>query len=233
MRKKNRNAAICTIGLLFLTIILLLLLQEYNTEPSISSFSYANKYNEDRTRKVTLNIKRHNNNNIYCQFEDDKKSSEWILVKKDKCSYNVKTYKYTVNLKYNGDQIISYEKAFKIDGILGIKFNNKKKYMALGESFNLDTKLDYVGNVDTSIKYKSSNSDIISVNEKGDITAHNVGTVKITAYTSNKMEVSTEIISTDLIRIPTLDNNKPIVPCNAHSTEQVKKLALEQEQQSQ
>ena len=76
MRKKNRNAAICTIGLLFLTIILLLIHQEYNANPTIESVKYENKYNEDRTRKVILDIRRHNSNRIYCQFVDDKISSK-------------------------------------------------------------------------------------------------------------------------------------------------------------
>ncbi len=224
MRKKNNTIIICLIGLLFLTIILLLINQEYNTEPSIMSIKYANKYNKDRTRNVYLNLKRHNNNNIYCQFIDDEKSSNWILAKNDRCSYGVKTKSYKINIKYNGNQIVTYNQDFKIDGILGINFNNKKKYMALGESFNLDAKLDYVGTVDTKITYKTSDSNIISIDEKGTVTAHNVGKAKITAYTSNKREESIEITSTDLIRVPTLDNNKPIVPCNAHSTEQVKIL---------
>ncbi len=223
-RRKNNVVAIWLICLLFLTIILLLVNQEYNTPPSIFDVKYANKYNEDRTRDVTLYIKRHNINNIYCQFVDDEKSSNWIMVKSDKCSYGVKTKKYSINLKYNGNKIVELNKSFNIDGILGISFNNKRKYIALGETFNLDTKLDYVGNVDTSIKFKSSDPNIISVSENGDVTAHNVGTVKISAYSSNKMETSTEVTSTDLLRAPVLDNNKPKLPCNAYSADQVKIL---------
>ena len=224
MRNKNNIVIIWIIALLFIIIILLLIQQEYNTEPSIRSVKYANKYNEDRTRNVDIIIKRHNINNIYCQFIDDEKSSNWILAKDDKCTYPVKTKAYKINLKYNGNQIVTYDRSFKIDGILGVKFNNKKKYMALGETFSLDTKLDYVGEVDTKIKYKTSEPNIITVDENGNVSSHNVGKAKITAYTSNKREESIEITSTDLIRVPTLDNNKPIVPCNQHSTEQVKML---------
>lgn len=224
MREKNNKIIILIISLLFITIILLLLNQEYNTEPSIIDIKYANKYNEDRTRNVDIVIKKHNNNNIYCQFIDDEKKSDWILSKDYKCTYGVKTKKYKINIKYNGNKIVTYEKDLKIDGILGINFNNKKKYMALGETINLDTKLDYVGDVDTKIKYKTSDSNIVSVDENGNVSVHNIGKAKITAYSSNKMETSIEINGTDLIRIPTLDNNKPIVPCNAHSKEQVDML---------
>jgi len=224
MRQKNNVVAFMTILLLCFTIFLLLVQEEYNKEPIIKSVKYANHFNEDRTRKITLNIKRYNSNDIYCQFEDDEVSSNWIKVKDDKCSYNVKTYKYNINLKYNDNKIVSYKKNIKIDGIAGINLNNKKKYMALGESFNIDAKLDYVGDVDTKIIYKSSNPGVISIDENGIITAVGEGTSKISVYSSNKMEESFDITSTGLIRVPTLDNNKPIVPCNAHPKEQVEIL---------
>ena len=53
---KNNIVAIWIITLLFITIILLLINQEYNREPTISKVVYGNKYNSDRTRKVTLKI---------------------------------------------------------------------------------------------------------------------------------------------------------------------------------
>lgn len=222
--KKNNLVAIVIIALLFLTIILLLALQEYNKEPTIEGIKYENKFNEDKTRKVTLDIKKHNKNKVYCQFVDDTKSSDWILVKKNKCSYNVKTFSYKVNLKYNDNKIVTYDKSFDIDGILGIKINNKKKYIALGDSYNLNASLDYVGDVDTTIKYKSSDSNLISVDENGNITAHNIGTVKINVYSSNKMSDEMEITSTDLIRPAKLDNSKAKVWCNMYSDDQVNML---------
>ena len=223
MRRKN-IIAIWLIAMLFFNIILLLINQEYNKEPSIISSKLANKYNEDRTRDITLKLKVHNSNNVYCQFVDDVKSSDWILVKNNKCTYRVKTYNYKINLKYNGNKIVTYDKKIKIDGILGIKISNYKKYMALGDSYNLDVKLDYVGDVNKNIKYVSSDPNVISVSEDGTVVSHNNGKAKITVYSSNKMSDEVEINGTDLIRVATLDNNKPIVPCNAHSKEQVDTL---------
>lgn len=224
MKQKNNIVAFMTILLLCFTIFLLLVNEEYNREPIIRNIKYANHFNSDKTRKVTLSIKRFNSNDIYCQFEDDEVSSNWIKVKNDKCSYDVKTYKYRINLKYNDNKIVSYNKNLKIDGIAGILINNKKKYMAVGESFNIDAKPDYVGEVDTKMTYKSSNPEVISIDENGNIMSHTEGTSKITVYSSNKMEKSFDITSTGLIRVPVLDNAKPIVPCNQHSAEQVNML---------
>lgn len=224
MKNKNNSVAILIIMLLCFLIFLLLVNQEYNKAPSITKVDYKNKFNEDKTRTVTLSIDRHNGNDIYCQFVDDDNCSNWILVKNDKCSYNVKTNKYKINLKYNDNEIVSYSKDFNIDGILGININNKKKYVALNDTFNIEASLDYVGNVDTKIKYESTNPSVASIDENGVVHASNVGTTKIKVYSSNKMDKDFDITVTDLIRPATLDNSKPIVPCNAHSTEQVQML---------
>ena len=224
MKQRNSVIAFMTILLLCFTIFLLLVHQEYNKEPSIKNIKYANAFNEDKTRKITLNIRRYNSNDIYCQFEDDKESSNWIKVKNDKCEYDAKTYNYKINLKYNNNQIVTYKKKINIDGIAGISINNKKKYIAIGDSFNIDAKLDYVGEVDTKITYKSSNPSAITIDENGILSAVGDGTSKISVYSSNKMEESFDIISTGLIRVPTLDNNKPTVPCNAHPKDQVDML---------
>ena len=222
--KKNNYIALTIIVLLMVTIMLILNLHQYNKEPIIESIRYENKFNEDKTRKVILNIKKYNMNNVYCQFINDEKSSNWILAKDDKCSYNVKTFTYKINIKYNGNKIVTYNQDFNIDGIANVKITNKKKYVALNDSFNIDAKLDYIGDVDTSIKYKSSNPNIISIDENGNINALKKGTSKISVYSSNKMSDEVEVIVTDLIRPAFLDNNKEKVPCNFYSEEDIKIL---------
>lgn len=224
MEKKNKRIAILLIFFLLSCIILLLFNREYNMEPTITKIKYSNSFNENKSRDVSLFIKRHNKNKIYCQFDDGIEPSDWILVKNNKCTYGVVTKKYDVNIKYNGEKIVTYKKNFKIDDIIGVRFNNGKKYMALGETFNLETILDYVGAVDTKVVYSSSDPNVMTVDENGNVTAHNLGSSKITATTSNNKKTSVTITVSNLIRPPELNNNKKIVPCNAYSTEQVNEL---------
>jgi hypothetical protein len=96
--------------------------------------------------------------------------------------------------------------------------------MAVGSSYNIGAVVDYVGNVDTSITYSSSNTYIVSINENGDIHALKDGTVTITAKTSNSLEDKFEITATSLIRPRTLSNYKSVVGCNVYSKEQVDML---------
>ena len=224
MRRKDKITTILLIILLFITIGLLINNKIYNMDPVIDKIIYANKFNEDKSRKVTVKLKRHNKTTILCKFLNDDGETSWIEAKNDKCSSNVVTGKYEVRIKLQNNKIISYYEDFKIDDILDIKFNHHKKYMAVGETYNLETYLDYVGDMDTSIKYESSNPDIVSVDENGNITAHNLGTVTIKGTTSNKLETSFETTTTNLLRPPTLDNKKKIVPCNQYSKEQVDEL---------
>ena len=224
MDKKNKRIAIALIVLLIISILLLAYNYNYNRPPIINKIKYGDSFNEDKSRKVILDLKRKNKRKLYCRFNDGNNESEWILVKNNKCSYDVFSKEYSIDFKYEDNKITTYNEKFKIDGIAGIKFNNKKKYMALGETFNLETYLDYVGDVDTSIKYSSSDDNIMTVDENGNVTAHNVGTSTITAISSNNKTDSVEITVSSLIRPPVLNNSKKIVPCNSYTTEQVNEL---------
>jgi cell wall-associated NlpC family hydrolase len=224
MNKKNKIVSILLIVLLFITIGLLVFNKVYNLEPKVTKITYANKFNEDRSRKVSLKIKKYNRNPVYCKFILGDTESDWIKLEKGKCSYDVISDKYEVKIKYNTNRFVSYKAFFKIDDILGITFNHHKKYMAIGETYNLETYLDSVGDVDTTVKYESSDPNIVSVDENGNITAHNLGTVTITGTTSNKLTTSFETTTTNLLRAPTLNNSKKIVPCNSYSQEELKLL---------
>ena len=169
-------------------------------------------------------MKNYNNNPIYCKFILGEEESDWIKTNHKKCTSAIKTGDYTIRIKYNKKEIVDYKKNFNIDKVLSIKINEKRKYVAVGGSFNIGAVVDYVGDVDTSVKYSSSNPDIISINETGDLYANTDGKVTIIAKTSNDLEDKFEITATSLIRPRRLDNNKSIVGCNVYSKEQVDML---------
>ncbi len=221
--KKDRNIAITLIFLLMITIGLLVINYLNNLPPTIVKVTYANFYNEDRSRGVTLKIKRHNTKPIYCIFKHGDDISEKVLVKKNKCSYNVVTDNYEVELDYNQNNKVTYDRKFNIDGVLGVKFNNKKLYMALNETFNLETNLDKVGNVDYLVKYNSSNEDIISIDQNGNLIGKEIGTSTITV-TVEDIKETWDITVSNLIRPMELNNKKSIVPCNKYTNDQINEL---------
>ena len=224
MGKKKTTIIKLIIFLLFIILIILISNLEYNRKPYIKDYIFNEKYNEDKSLKVTLKIKSFNSNPVYCKFESKDDKSDYIEVKNNKCSYNVRTNKYKITLKYNKNLEAVYKKNINIDKVISIKINKKKKYLALGDWYNIDAIIDYVGDVDTKITYKSSNPDIINVDENGVIGASKEGTSVITARSSNDLEDKFTITSTSLIRKKVLDNNKETVPCNAYSKEQIDML---------
>ena len=225
-RKKNNRNKLIIVLIILLSILLVLLfnLSLYNKEPVIKKYNYANHYNDDKTLDVTLDLKSYNNNPIYCKFVTGEEESEWIKTNHKKCTYGIKTGEYTIILKYNKKEIVEYKKKFNIDKVISIKINENRKYVAVGGSFNINAVIDYVGDVDTSITYTSSNPDVISINENGDIYAITDGTSTISAKSSNNLEDKFELTATSLIRPRLLDNNKSIVGCNTYTKEQVDML---------
>lgn len=222
---KNKVTAIKSIiFLLFVILFILICNLEFNKEPYIKDYIFSEKYNEDKTLKVTLKLKTYNTIPVYCKFITKDNESEFIEAKGNKCSYNVITNKYKIILKYNNDKEVEYKKNINIDNVISIKINKKRKYIALGDSYNINAVIDYVGDVDTKITYKSSNTDIINIDENGTLGALAEGESIITAKASNGLEDKFTLISTGLIRKKVVDNDKPIIPCNAHSPEQIAML---------
>ena len=221
---KRKKFIILLIVLLSILLMLLFNLELYNKEPIIKRIDYSKDYNENKTQDVTLNLKNYNNNPMYCKFILGEEESDWIKTNHKKCTYGITTGEYTIKIKYNKTQTIEYKEKFNIDKVLSIKINDKRKYIAVGASYNINAVVDYVGDVDTSITYSSSNPGAISIDESGNLHALADGTATITVKTSNKLEDSFDITSTSLIRPRRLDNYKSVVGCNVYSKEQVDML---------
>ena len=221
---QKQKMIILLIGLLSILLVLLFNLSLYNKEPIITKYDYSNDYNEDKSLDVTLNLKNYNNNPMYCKFIIGEEESEWIKTTHKKCTYGIKTGDYTIKIKYNKKEIVEYQKSFNIDKVISIKINEKRKYVAVGGGFNINAVVDYVGDVDTSITYSSSNPGVISIDENGGLYAITDGTSTIGAKSSNGLEDSFELTATSLIRPRLMSNYKSTVPCNTYSKEQVDML---------
>ena len=90
-----------------------------------------------------------------------------------------------------------------------ISIDNKTIYLIKGES----VKVDYNDN----LKYDVSNN-IISF-DKGKITANEAGTTKLTV-SNDKDKKELEIVITDLLVTPTINNNKDYLTCHRYSEEE-------------
>ena len=217
---KKRKLAKLLILILCIFIGLLLYLKYYNSEPYIIRVDYSDKYNDDKTKYAYLTIKNYNSNLIYCKSILGNEESDYELVKNNKCTLKITSGKYKIKLMYNGKKNVTYDKEFNIDGIVDIKINNEKEYAVLGDKFNINAKVDSVGKIESNITYKSDDSNIVSIDEKGNISINGIGKTKITV-SADSITNSFDITTTNLLRLPTFDMNKDYVPCNGYSKEDV------------
>ena len=89
MKKNKVNVIKTIIFLLFVILFILLCNLEFNRAPYIKDYIFNEKYNEDKTLKVTLKLKTFNTLPVYCKFVTKDGESEFIEAKNNKCSYNV------------------------------------------------------------------------------------------------------------------------------------------------
>ena len=218
---KKKGKAITLIIFILLFIILLLILQDYNRKPEIVKIDYSKEYNEDKSKDVYLEIKQFNLNNVYCKFETEGNSSDWILVEDGICSYNVNTKPYKVTLKYNGNLKVVYDEDFDVDGIIKFELSDTRKYLPVGESFQINSVLEYVGEKYKNITYKSSDDNIVRVNSEGVVEAVNDGIATISVTAGDTITKEFELISSSLIRSPSINNSRELMPCNSFTEEQI------------
>ena len=221
MNVKKKNKIALLLIFLLIIMILLILLQRYNRPPYIIDFSYSDKYNENKTKTVNVRIKNYSGNNIYCKFTNKDGSSKWVQAKDDICSYDVKTDDYEITIKYNGDLKTKFKEKFDIDGIIKFEIGNTRKYIPVGDSFQISKELDYVGDKYSKVEFKSDKPNIVSVDENGTVTGLGDGKVKISVIAADNTKKEFEIISSSLIRSPSIDNYREVMPCNSFTKEQI------------
>lgn len=104
--------------------------------------------------------------------------------------------------------------------ILSIKSNVSKVYLALNGTKSILIDFEVVGEPDKSLVWISDNESVATVSNEGLITGVGVGETKVRVSTLNQKSYEINVLVTDLITVPTLNNNKPYLPCGRYSKEE-------------
>ena len=188
-----------------------------NIPPKILDISFSEDISLNNTQTMTIKFAQYHPFNSKCRINNNK----WVKAKNNVCEFEVKTGEYTIEIK-NLFTTIKETKKVIINGIKSIALEGKKVYLAVDETLELYTKIETVGEADKTLTWKSSNPDVVSV-DNGKITGLKNGEATITVYANNDESYSTNIIVTDLIKPMTLNTDKTTLPCN-HYTEEESKL---------
>ncbi len=191
----------------------------YNMAPSVKSITLSDKVNLNKTKTIYLKLVSYNNRDIYCKLiKNDESEGEWVKASNKICALENNSDNNKIYIKYNENKVMEITEKLKIEEILNIEINNSNKYLAVDSSFELSTQIDVIGNPNKAITYQSSDINIARI-ENNKVIGVAPGKATITAISTNSVKSSLDITVTDLIKNYTLDNKKPVVPCNIYSKE--------------
>lgn len=182
---------------------------------TIESIILSQDINDDNSKTVKINITG-NSKNALCSIDD----KNWISIKDNVCSFNVQSGNYFVKIK-KGNEILSKELNVNIEGAKNINFNVDKYYLAVGERAKLNYSAVIIG--DAKLKWKSDNSDIVSVDE-GIIEGKKLGKTRVSLLDEYGKSSFVEVIVTDLLVKPVINDDKEFLPCKAYTDEEAQIL---------
>ena len=213
-KKKKKRISIVLLLIIIIGFSLVTFFVYLAIPPKIISVKYSENISENDTQKITITYKINNKFKTKCKLNNN----DWINSKNNKCIFDVSTGINKIYIKnlFNTKEL---SELTDVNGVKKITLDGEKIYLALNESLILNTKIDYVGDADKSLKWISSNPDIVSV-EEGKITGISIGESLITVTSKNNVSYTTKVIVTDLISPMILDNNKKYLTCNKYSEEE-------------
>ena len=129
-----------------------------------------------------------------------------------------KVYKYIDNNESNSNGKKEENPVVK-DYVVSLKSNINKVYLAVGGTKQLNIEFEVVGEPDRTLVWTSENESVVTVSE-GMLTAVSVGNSKVVATSVDGKTYEFDVLVTDLITVPTLNNNKPYLPCGRYTKEE-------------
>ena len=100
--------------------------------------------------------------------------------------------------------------------VISMEITAPNKYLIVGETIRLKIDLAEIGNTKNSVQFLSKNNDICTVTEEGVVKAIGNGLCIIESSIDDFKE-TTELVSTDLLTLPTFERKKKSLPCNRYT----------------
>lgn len=228
IRRKKRHLKLMPIVLIILSGVLIFLFNYLPNRPLVYKL-YIDE-NNDLVAKFNVLV-GNTTGKISCYLSNSEEkpsidSELWISSEKNSsCTFKLdNNSKHYMFLK-NDKEIFSVLGINSLYRINTLEFDKDSTIISLNSTVKLNIKYEYTGYLDKEIKYKSSNKDILTVNNSGEVTSVSIGKATITASIKDK-EDKINIEVTDLIvnRPNSFDFDKDYLPCNKYSEEENNKL---------
>lgn len=182
---------------------------------------------EDNTLSIKFSVPEENKNNkIYCLFTDDDKEPSkddevWTISNKNECTTTLLDTTTFAYLKNEDDEIYNVTKASTIGKIINFTINKEQIYVAINGNYQLETKLESIGNINKTISWYSDDETIATVDNNGKVTGIKKGNTIVHAKVMDN-DISVKVMVTNLITIrpKKYNNKKPYLPCGKYNEEE-------------
>lgn len=203
---------IILIGLFNVTIIYL---EKNKLVKDFINIKYSNDINENKEYIVTVEYKSKNNKDVVCSLDN-------INYKNiDECTFNLKKGEYNLYLRKN-DKVI--KEKFKVEEKFLGTFSSTidvldTYYLAVNGKKKFNFTFDYKEDFDKTVYYEITNTDVLKI-ENDTMYGLKTGTSEVIATLKDGNTKTYNIVVTDLITPPTINNDKYYLPCNYYSLEE-------------
>ncbi|MFA6753049.1 MAG: Ig-like domain-containing protein [Bacilli bacterium] len=219
-KKKNKTKKSNKIFIIIFLVIMGMLAYLFLKQLELQNI----KVDITKDNQIKINFDKPKFNNAYCFISYDNKkpninSNQWLLSKNNSCTFKLNESTFKLYLKYN-NKIIEINKLNNLGKIFNLKINQEKVYLATNDSYKLEVSYKSIGNINKSVIWTSSNPDIASVDNEGNITSLRAGNTTITAKINNK-EIKADVAVSNLItkRLPSYNYDRSFLSCNTYSEE--------------
>ena len=173
--------------------------------------------------KVSLYKTKLLNNNKYCMISSSKKipksnDKSFKKIENNNCSFEVEKGQYYIYIKDAYNHITYNKSDVSINKVSKIELNDKKVYLAVDDSYELDYSLIKVGAANDKIIWESSDGKIATVTD-GIIISKSIGQATITAKTIYGNKSTTKVIVTNIISKMNWNQEKEYLKCGEYSKE--------------
>ncbi|MDD2409916.1 MAG: Ig-like domain-containing protein [Bacilli bacterium] len=182
------------------------------------------KVNITNGNQIKVNFNKPKFNNVYCFVSyDDKKpilnSNKWVLSKNNSCTFKLNESNFSLYLKYN-NKIIKVKELNNLGKIFNLKINQEKVYLAIDDVYKLELTYKSIGNINKDVTWSSSNPNIASIDNEGNIIPLSAGNTTIIAEINDE-SIKSEVVVTNLInkRPDSYNYNRSFLSCNMFSEE--------------
>ena len=203
--------------------------------PLVSDVSVSSELNDDYTVTLTANVTSPEQPRSYDDYHmwaalvgDDADlpaadSSDWMPVEDGAVSFDVHAGDYNLfTMDSYGNIGSTATGAIEINEIVDILLSTSNVYMpSVGGYYTITPALTVLGEMDETVTWSSSDPAVATVDDLGVVrTTGTPGTAVVTATTTNGLTASAEVVSTEQLVFPTINNRKQKLGFSTSFTEE-------------